>query len=178
MSATTKAHKGTDGKGRGDAPTGPTDSYDASVGQRCCATNQHSQYRGAPCKGFVVGNGPYCAAHDPARAEVRSQGQRRRRAREREGTNAATMPHSATDSPGPTDTPTCAGTRPDGTLCGRPVRREHDYCLLHDPIRAMIRNSPEPRKHRRKRDDTEWLVQQVRHEREHDLTLIGEAADG
>jgi len=43
-----------------------------------------------------------------------------------------------------TDAPTCAGTRPDGSPCSRPVRRVYDYCLLHDPFRSMMRN-PKPR---------------------------------
>jgi hypothetical protein len=50
------------------------------------------------------------------------------------------------------------------------VPREHLYCLLHDPIRAMYRNpNPQPRKR-----DTERLLQEVRAEREHDLSLLGE----
>ncbi len=79
-------------------------------------------------------------------------------------TSATTLPPTAPASPGPTDGPeqpdtathnghagmvahTCSGTLPDGTACERAVREQHGFCLLHDPIRAMLRQpNPKPRK--------------------------------
>jgi hypothetical protein len=89
--------------------------------------------------------------------------------------SAATMPHSAPDGDQGTrgrGNYVCAGTRPDGTPCERPVRNEHDYCLLHDPLRAMVRTASP--KQRRKVTDAVRLAREVGNEREHDPVLVKE----